>query len=302
MLELTVDYVAGAPPVRRARRIVPGREAPPRRRPPRASSSPDRSCTGPPGPSPTDDPDAAVHVSMAKAKAADAAHLTGRQAAPVPRRHRLHDRVRPAPLPEASLGARRARGATRHVPPRAAVAGARSCSQPIDRRKPLMPEAYIVDAVRTPVGRRGGGLVRGPPGRSRRARRSGALVERNDVDPPRSTTSCSAASTQHRPPGRRHRADRAGWPPATPRRCPARPIDRQCGSSQQAVHFAAQAVMSGTNDLIVAGGVQNMSVIPITAAMLAGGAVRVRATRSRARRAGSRATATRRCRSSAARR
>jgi acetyl-CoA C-acetyltransferase len=47
-------------------------------------------------------------------------------------------------------------------------------------------------------------------------------------------------------------------------------IDRQCGSSQQAVHFAAQAVMSGTADLVVAGGVQNMSQIPISAAMTAG--------------------------------
>src|SRR2546430_10744757 len=47
-------------------------------------------------------------------------------------------------------------------------------------------------------------------------------------------------------------------------------VDRQCGSSQQAIHFAAQAVMSGTSDLVVAGGVQNMSAIPISAAMLAG--------------------------------
>ncbi|HVS20166.1 MAG TPA: acetyl-CoA C-acyltransferase, partial [Planctomycetota bacterium] len=47
-------------------------------------------------------------------------------------------------------------------------------------------------------------------------------------------------------------------------------IDRQCGSSQQAVHFAAQAVMSGTADLVVAGGVQSMSLIPIASAMTAG--------------------------------
>jgi acetyl-CoA C-acetyltransferase len=51
---------------------------------------------------------------------------------------------------------------------------------------------------------------------------------------------------------------------------PGTTIDRQCGSSQQALHFAAQAVMSGTNDVIVAGGVQNMSMIPISSAMLAG--------------------------------
>jgi acetyl-CoA C-acetyltransferase len=44
-------------------------------------------------------------------------------------------------------------------------------------------------------------------------------------------------------------------------------VDRQCGSSQQAVHFAAQAVLSGTADLVIAGGVQNMSMVPIGAAM-----------------------------------
>ena len=53
-----------------------------------------------------------------------------------------------------------------------------------------------------------------------------------------------------------------------PEEVPGTTIDRQCGSSQQAVHFAAQAVMSGTNDVIMAGGVQNMSMIPISSAML----------------------------------
>jgi acetyl-CoA C-acetyltransferase len=54
-----------------------------------------------------------------------------------------------------------------------------------------------------------------------------------------------------------------------PEEVPGTTIDRQCGSSQQAVHFAAQAVMSGTSDVIVAGGVQNMSMIPISSAMIA---------------------------------
>jgi acetyl-CoA C-acetyltransferase len=54
-----------------------------------------------------------------------------------------------------------------------------------------------------------------------------------------------------------------------PDEVPGTTIDRQCGSSQQAVHFAAQAVMSGTTDLVVAGGVQNMSMIPIAAALTA---------------------------------
>ena len=55
-----------------------------------------------------------------------------------------------------------------------------------------------------------------------------------------------------------------------PEEVPGTTIDRQCGSSQQAVHFAAQAVMSGTSDMVVAGGVQNMNQIPISAAMYAG--------------------------------
>jgi acetyl-CoA C-acetyltransferase len=55
-----------------------------------------------------------------------------------------------------------------------------------------------------------------------------------------------------------------------PDEVPGTTVDRQCGSSQQAIHFAAQAVLSGTSDVIVAGGVQNMSMIPITSAMLAG--------------------------------
>ena len=58
-----------------------------------------------------------------------------------------------------------------------------------------------------------------------------------------------------------------------PQHVPGTTIDRQCGSAQQAVHFAAQAVMSGTMDLVVAGGVQNMSMIPISSAMTAGAAL-----------------------------
>src|SRR5207253_8896223 len=54
-----------------------------------------------------------------------------------------------------------------------------------------------------------------------------------------------------------------------PEAIPGTTVDRQCGSSQQAVHFAAQAVMSGTQDIVVAGGVQNMSMIPIGTAWIA---------------------------------
>src|SRR5690606_5580841 len=64
---------------------------------------------------------------------------------------------------------------------------------------------------------------------------------------------------------------RTAWLSAgLPERVPATTVDRQCGSSQQALHFASQAVMSGTADLVVAGGVQNMSAIPISASLRAG--------------------------------
>src|SRR5271168_1729126 len=60
---------------------------------------------------------------------------------------------------------------------------------------------------------------------------------------------------------------RTAWLAAgLPESVPGVTIDRQCGSSQQAIHFAAQAVMSGTQDLVIAGGVQNMSMIPISSA------------------------------------
>ena len=83
-----------------------------------------------------------------------------------------------------------------------------------------------------------------------------------------------------------------------PDHVPGVTIDRQCGSSQQSVHFAAQGVMSGTQDLVVAGGLQNMSAIPISAAMLVADSTASRR-RSRSHRAGSPATATRRSASSA---
>ena len=87
---------------------------------------------------------------------------------------------------------------------------------------------------------------------------------------------------------------RTAWLAAgLPEAVPGVTVDRQCGSSQQAVHFAAQAVLSGTADLVVAGGVQNMSMVPI------GSAHGLRQTRSPARKAGAPGTAPRRSPSSA---
>ncbi|WP_028644392.1 acetyl-CoA C-acetyltransferase [Nocardioides sp. URHA0020] len=131
-----------------------------------------------------------------------------------------------------------------------------------------MPEAYIVDAVRTPVGKRGGALA-GVHSADLAAHTLSALVRRTGVDPGAVDDvilgCCDTIGSQAGD------VARTAWLVAgLPDHVPGVTIDRQCGSSQQAVHFAAQGVMSGTQDLVVAGGVQNMSAIPISAAMLVG--------------------------------
>jgi acetyl-CoA C-acetyltransferase len=130
-----------------------------------------------------------------------------------------------------------------------------------------MAEAYIVDAVRTPVGKRGGGLSQVHPA-DLGAHVIRALVERNDLDPLVVEDVFFGCVDQLGP--QAGDIARTCWLAAgLPEEIPGTTIDRQCGSSQQAVHFAAQAVMSGTNDVILAGGVQNMSMIPIATAMTA---------------------------------
>src|SRR5689334_247691 len=126
-----------------------------------------------------------------------------------------------------------------------------------------MPEAFIVDAVRSPVGRRGGALAGIHPA-DLGAHSIRALIERSAVD----DVVFGCVDTIGPQAGD---IARTCWLVAGyPDEVPGTTVDRQCGSSQQAVHFAAQAVLSGTADLVVAGGVQNMSAIPISAAMLAG--------------------------------
>jgi acetyl-CoA C-acetyltransferase len=129
-----------------------------------------------------------------------------------------------------------------------------------------MAEAYIVDAVRTPVGRRGGGLSQIHPA-DLGAHPIKALVERTGIDPVAvDDVIYGCVDTIG---GQAGDIARTCWLVAgLPDEVPGTTVDRQCGSSQQAVHFAAQAVMSGTADLIVAGGVQQMSQIPISSAML----------------------------------
>jgi acetyl-CoA C-acetyltransferase len=130
-----------------------------------------------------------------------------------------------------------------------------------------MPEAYIVDAVRTPVGKRGGGLSQVHPA-DLGAHVITALVERSGIDPDAVEDVFFGCVDQLGP--QAGDIARTCWLTAGyTEDVPGTTIDRQCGSSQQALHFAAQAVMSGTNDVIVAGGVQNMSMIPIAAALTA---------------------------------
>ncbi len=131
-----------------------------------------------------------------------------------------------------------------------------------------MPEAYIVEAVRTPVGRRNGALA-AMHSADLGAVSLAALMERSGVDPGAVDDvilgCCDTIGSQAGD------VARTAWLVAgLPEHVPGVTIDRQCGSSQQAVHFAAQGVMSGTQDLVVAGGVQNMSAIPISSAMLVG--------------------------------
>lgn len=126
-------------------------------------------------------------------------------------------------------------------------------------------EAYIVEAVRTPVGRRRGGLSTVHPA-DLGAHALTALMARSGVDPAAIDDVIFGCVDTIGP--QAGDIARTAWLAASmPDDVPGTTIDRQCGSSQQAVHFAAQAVMSGTQDLVIAGGVQNMSMIPIAAAM-----------------------------------
>ena len=131
-----------------------------------------------------------------------------------------------------------------------------------------MADAYIVDAVRTPVGRRGGGLAGVHPA-DLGAHVLRALFDRTPLDPATVDDVVFGCVDTIGP--QAGDVARTCWLAAgLPEEVPGVTVDRQCGSSQQAVHFAAQAVMSGTADVVAAGGVQNMSAIPISAAMYAG--------------------------------
>jgi acetyl-CoA C-acetyltransferase len=124
-----------------------------------------------------------------------------------------------------------------------------------------MTDAYVVGAVRSPVGRRGGGLSAVHPA-DLGAAVLRALVERTGVDPAEIDDVLWGCVGQMGPQASnlgRTTVLSAGFPESVP----ATTIDRQCGSSQQALHFAAQAVLAGVQDLVVAGGAEVMSQVPI---------------------------------------
>ena len=131
-----------------------------------------------------------------------------------------------------------------------------------------MTEAYILDAVRTPTGRRRGGLSN-IHGADLGAHVLKTLVDRNNIpDVDYDDVIFGCVDTIGPLAGD---IARTSWLAAgLSDEVPGTTIDRQCGSSQQAIHFASQAVMAGVNDVVIAGGVQTMSQIPIGSSMLAG--------------------------------
>ena len=124
-----------------------------------------------------------------------------------------------------------------------------------------MRDAVIVDAVRTPTGKRGGGLS-GVHSADLSAHVLRALVERTGVDPAvvdDVVWGCVSQIGEQTFDIARTAVLSAGWPESVP----GTTVDRQCGSSQQAVHFAAAGVVSGQYDVAVAGGVEVMSRTPM---------------------------------------
>ena len=126
-------------------------------------------------------------------------------------------------------------------------------------------QAYVIDAVRTAIGKRNGSLAGVHPVDLGAAGWRG-LFDRVDVDPAAVDDVIAGCVDAIGP--QAGNIARLSWLAAGyPEEVPGVTVDRQCGSSQQAISFGAQAIMSGTADLIVAGGMQNMSQIPISSAM-----------------------------------
>jgi acetyl-CoA acyltransferase len=130
-----------------------------------------------------------------------------------------------------------------------------------------MADAVIVDAVRTPGGKRNGKLAGWHPA-DLAAEVLNALVERNDLDPGQVDDVIMGCVMQVGAQSinvGRNAVLGAGWPETVP----STTVDRQCGSSQQSAHFAAQGVMSGAYDIAVAAGVEAMSMVPMGSSAMA---------------------------------
>ena len=128
-----------------------------------------------------------------------------------------------------------------------------------------MSEAYIVDAIRTPTGKKGGGLSQVHPA-DLGAHVIAEVLERNDVDP-MAVDDGGMGCLDNLGPQAGDIARTAWLAAGLPEAVPGTTVDRQCGSGQQAVSFAAMGVMAGVQDVVVAGGMQNMSMIPIGLAL-----------------------------------
>ena len=131
-----------------------------------------------------------------------------------------------------------------------------------------MPTAVIVDAIRTPLGRRNGKLKDWHPV-DLAAETLKAIVQRTGIDPALIDDVVMGCVMQVGEQGlniARNAVLAAGWPESVP----GTTVDRQCGSSQQAAHFAAQGVIAGAYDIVVAAGVENMSRVPMGASVASG--------------------------------
>ncbi len=128
-----------------------------------------------------------------------------------------------------------------------------------------MAEAYIVEAVRTAGGRRNGRLS-GIHANDLGAKALDSIIDRTGIDPAAIDDVIWGCVTQAGEQSS-HVGRQCVLASKLPQSVPAVTIDRQCGSSQQSIHFAAQAVMSGTQDMVIAGGVESMSRVPMGSAM-----------------------------------
>jgi len=132
----------------------------------------------------------------------------------------------------------------------------------------MLAQAYVIDAVRTPMGKRNGSLAHVHP-IDLQAHAYRGIFDRNEVDP--AAVDDVIVGCVDAVGGQAGNIARLAWlAGGYPEEVPGVTVDRQCGSGQQAISFGAQAIMAGTADLILAGGVQNMSQVPISSAMTVG--------------------------------